>query len=479
VGFYVITKAPPLPDFYVAAILSKPILKKSKKALPPETIYVIGNVLQSNKPDQLEKVIKTLKSECTENSLAAYSWSLFGAWMSANAPNKQNWALSTLGYFGNSETADKIAPLIRLWPGVSQHKRAVMGLDILANIGTDSALMQLNSIATKVKFKALRERAKEKISEVAVTRGLSADQLADRLAPEMDLDETGRLTVDFGPRQFYIVFDESLKPMVFDIDNTRLKDMPKPRKTDDQDLANDAVKRFKQLKKDVRAVATVQLLRLERAMSCSRRWTLAEAKEFFIEQPLLCHLSDRFVWGIYNKNNDLAGAFRVAEDRTFTNSTDETVELNEESTVGIVHPMELDDKIKMQFAELFASYDILQPFPQLGRDILTLTKEELKSKLCNQFAGKKVSSGALLGLMKRGWARDCIGDGGGYTELVFDIAPDFKAEISFEPGILIGDPAFEPVQTISKLTFEYRKVQSIFISEVLRDITDLNSVTEK
>ncbi|MGQ7116348.1 hypothetical protein ACUOFC_68140, partial [Escherichia sp. TWPC-MK] len=44
---------------------------------------------------------------------------------------------------------------------------ATVGLDILAAIGSDIALMQLNGIAQKLKFKALQERAKEKIADIA------------------------------------------------------------------------------------------------------------------------------------------------------------------------------------------------------------------------------------------------------------------------------------------------------------------------
>lgn len=88
---------------------------------------------------------------------------LFTAWQTAGAPSKESWAFTALGVLGNDDTARKLTPLIRAWPGESQHKRATVGLDILAAIGSDIALMQLNGIAQKLKFKALQERAKEKL----------------------------------------------------------------------------------------------------------------------------------------------------------------------------------------------------------------------------------------------------------------------------------------------------------------------------
>ncbi len=73
-----------------------------------------------------------------------------------------------------------------------QHKRATVGLDILAAISSDIALMQLNGIAQKLKFKALQERAKEKIADIAESRELTVAELEDRLAPALGLMITVR-----------------------------------------------------------------------------------------------------------------------------------------------------------------------------------------------------------------------------------------------------------------------------------------------
>ena len=72
----------------------------------------------------------------------------------------------------------------------------------------DVALMMLNGIAQKVKFKGLQERAREKMDEIAAKRGMTAEQLADRLVPDLDLDDHGSKTLDFGPRSFRVGFDE-------------------------------------------------------------------------------------------------------------------------------------------------------------------------------------------------------------------------------------------------------------------------------
>lgn len=83
---------------------------------------------------------------------------------------------------------------------------------------------------------------------VAENRGLTMAELEDRPAPDLGLDSSGSLTLDFGPRQFTVGFDETLKPVVRDANGKVLKDF-KPNQSDDKTLATDAVNLFKQLKK--------------------------------------------------------------------------------------------------------------------------------------------------------------------------------------------------------------------------------------
>ena len=113
-------------------------------------------------------------------------------------------------------TAPKLAPLIRAWPGESQHARAVLGLGVLGAIGTDTALMQLSGIAEKVKFKALQQRAREAMDEIAAAKGMTKAELEDRIVPDCGLDEQGSRTFDIGPRSFAFVLGPGMKPMVCD-----------------------------------------------------------------------------------------------------------------------------------------------------------------------------------------------------------------------------------------------------------------------
>ena len=151
----------------------------------------------------------------------------------------------SLGLLGGDGVALKLAPLIRKWPGESQHQRAVVGLECLRAIGTDTALMQINGIANKVAFKGIKQRAAECMDDIAKARNMTRAQLEDRIVPDCELDERGSRVFDFGPRQFRLVLTPEMKAMVKDAAG-KVSDLPKPNSKDDAAMAEAAVAEWKQ-----------------------------------------------------------------------------------------------------------------------------------------------------------------------------------------------------------------------------------------
>ncbi|RSN68899.1 hypothetical protein DMH08_09670 [Actinomadura sp. WAC 06369] len=327
-----------------------------------------------------------------------------------------------------------LSPVIRAWPGEGGHRNAVTGLDVLAEIGTGLALSHLDSISRKVKFKALRARAQEKVQEVADGLGLTAEQLADRLVPAFGLDADGAMTLDYGPRRFTVGFDEQLKPFVVDEAGKVRKALPKPGAKDDPELAPAAHKAFAALKKDVRGAASDALLRLERALVTGRRWTAAEFRTYLVGHPLVGHLARRLVW--LAEDGGGTASFRVAEDGTFADAADETFVLPEAARVGIAHPLHLGDSLPA-WAEVFADYEILQPFEQLTRPVHVLTDAEREGYRLERFEGLDVPFGTLLALVRRGWERGQPLDAG-LERWISRRADGWHLVINLSPGIAVG-----------------------------------------
>jgi hypothetical protein len=203
-----------------------------------------------------------IKTHADLPELDTFAWKLFERWRADGSPTQEYWALRTIGIFGGDVCALKLAPLIRIWPGISQHSRAVSGLLCLQSIGTDIALMQIHGIAQKVKFKGIKQRAQECMEAIAKERNMSREQLEDRIVPDCDLDENGTLMFDFGARQFQFVLSENLKPMVKDGEGKIKTDLPKPNAKDDKEKAENAIAQWKSLKKQVNEILKLQPARL-------------------------------------------------------------------------------------------------------------------------------------------------------------------------------------------------------------------------
>ncbi|MEW2353881.1 DUF4132 domain-containing protein [Spirillospora sp. NPDC029432] len=453
-------KTPEPPAWAAPQLLPQLLLRGRELALPAAATGHAVTMLAMSKPGEMYAGVDVLREVCDPESLAEFSWGVFRQWQQQDAPSKDGWALHQLAWLGDDTTVRRLTPVIRAWPGEGGHKKAVGGLDVLAEIGSEVALLHLHGISQKVKFKALKARAQEKIEDVAEALGLTAEQLADRLVPDFGLAADGSMVLDYGPRRFVVGFDEQLKPYVTDEDGKRRKALPKPGAKDDQELAPAAYQRFADLKKDVRAVAADQVRRLKAAMVGRRRWTPEEFRTLFVDHPLIWHVARRLVW-IAEHGDGAAGtatafrvtAFRVAEDRTLAGAEDDEVTLPETARIGIAHPLDLVDPVgpgasAAAWSEVFADYEILQPFPQLGREVHTLTAGERAAGRLERFEKITVPVHSVLGLVRRGWERGTPLDAGAERWISKPVPGGLHVVIELEDGINVGDIESSGDQTL-------------------------------
>ncbi len=435
-------KLPGRPSWLEPAALPAVQLKAGGRLGPEAVEHLLTMLALSTLEDPLP-CLAEVREACTQTSLSESAWELFSAWLHAGGPSKENWAYNALGLIGGDEAARRLTPMLRKWPGEGFSSRAADGLEVLAGIGSDLALMHLNSLAEKLRFKALQDKARAKITALAEERGLTVEELADRLAPDFDLEADGSRKLEFGPRHFRVGFDEQLRPFVLDEAGKRQGDLPKPGKTDDPALASEAQEVWKALKKDVKAVASSQLARLEVALMRRRRWNVENFRMFMVDHPLVLHLSRRLVWGAYDEAGKLTGTFRVAEDRSLADVQDRPFEPS--GKVGLVHPLELTEEAIGAWARLLGDYQLLQPFAQLGRPVFRPTPAEARSNELTRFADRQVKSGSVLGLENRGWRRGYV-ESGVLTELLW---PCDQGEVALhlDPGVYLPEPPVNPVQT--------------------------------
>lgn len=431
------SRIPELPIWLATRSLRPVLLREGGAALPDRAVRDLCTMLAMCGPQGDYAGVAQVAAAAEPDSLAEFGWAIFEAWQRARYPSRDSWALHALGLLGDDETARRLTPLIRAWPGETAHARAVAALDVLAAIGSDVALMQVKGIAEKVKFQGIRKRANEKIQQIAAAAGMSAEELADRLVPDFGLSAAGTLRLDYGPRGFVIGFDEQLRPTVADADGTPRKSLPKPGAKDDPVRAPEAYQAFATLRKDVKQIAAQEIQRLERAMVTGRRWQAGLHRRLFAEHPLLMHLSRRVVWARFDDEGKAVGSFRIAEDRTLADAADESVTLGDDAIVGIAHPLHLDGALPA-WGEVFADYEILQPFAQLRRETYELRPDEHGALELDRFTGMSVPVTALLGMTRFGWRRQPPQDNGVAEVIVRRVNEDHSLVICLDPGISIG-----------------------------------------
>ena len=436
-----------------------------------------------------------LKKHAEATSLDAFAWKICESWLNIGAPAKEKWAMGAVGHLGGDNCVFNLTPLVREWPGQSQHQRAVAGLDCLRKIGTDTALMALNGIAQKLKYKGLKEKAQIRMQEIAESKGMTSEQLADRIVPDCGLDEKGSRVFDFGPRKFEFVFTPDFKPAVRDEAGKVRANLPKPNKSDDADISQIALNEWKLLKKTLREALKVQNSRMEEAMITGRSWSPVDFQSYLMQHPLMVHLVRSIIWGVYDEQSgDLKSSFRVTEDHSLADSEDEECVFPEEQ-IGVVHPAHLKETDKSNWGEVLSDYEIIPPFQQLGRSIYTAENDDLKKTEITRFKDTKIPGISLYGILERShWVKDTPADGGGFMQhSKYFPSVDITAFIQYDPGLSIG--WYDEEQRISSVYFVpghikpdwwgnhknklmLLEVDAVVVSEVLRMVHVLVSKGE-
>jgi hypothetical protein len=197
------------------------------------------------------------------------------------------------------------------------------------------------------------------------------------------------------------------------------------------------VQAWKVLKKQLRDAVKVQAFRLEQAMVTGRRWTVGEFEALLVRHPLMVNLVRRLLWGGYDAQGKLVRTFRVSEERECADAEDRACTLAGVATAGVVHPLHLTEGERSAWGEVFGDYEIISPFPQLGRPVHRLEAGEAEAREITRFADVKVPGVSVAGgLEKAGWVRGVLHDHGDFHEHSKHFpGAGVAAVVEYEPGL--------------------------------------------
>ncbi len=366
---------------------SLPVLTTEHGPLPPSANATIGKLLAVSPAWLPHPGIEELRATCTQASRDAFAWEVYRKTFGMKV-------LSLLGGDGCARNLDAELSSARSKLSPAQHHEAY---EVLARIGTPLSRALLAKHALLSPWRDRNERID----------GLLGTSLPEDTLLALDIDPD-RVTLDYGPRTFRVLVDEHLQPWVVDEGKKRTPKLPKPTKKDDAEKAAAAAEAFDALRLDLDDHRQTALLGLERALAEGRTWNLARLRRI-VGHPLLGRLARRLVW---EELGPPSRFFRVAEDGTFADEADAALELGEDATVALTHPVRIPDAVRDRFHQILHDYAIIQPFEQLQRESYRASDEERAATELTRFDGRRVASARLEGLLgARGWQH------GGHTTM--------------------------------------------------------------
>jgi hypothetical protein len=414
---------------------------KDGRALPRAAQLHLIEMLAFSPIDAPYVGLEQAAEACDPGSLDRFVEGLVRLWVASGMPSAHEWAPRSVALIGSDRAARFLFDRGRAWAQDSQKQRALLTLDVLGAMGTDLALSLVGRMSRSGQRQYLKDRATEILAEIAETRGLSADELEDRTAPDLELDEQGTLVLDFGPRNFRVGFDEHLMPFARTESGERLDVLPRANKADDAAKAKSAWDAWKLLRSEAERVAKDQIARLERMMADERRIAPEIFQDCFVAHPLVGHLATRLIWGAFDAKGTLSSTFRIAEDRSLANSDDDPITLPDDASVGVVHPLHLNEGTLARWSEVLGDYTLVQPFGQLARPRTVLDDASLLAR----YAHAKAPTGMLYSLRTSGW-RTSVGE---YAEIeaFHREVGGTRYHLALSPAMVQGQPS--TVHTIS------------------------------
>lgn len=401
---------PKRPTFLKLQDLPAIQLRSSDATLGPDAVQSVLDMLSISLADDPYAGLERLRESCDEASLGAFALELLEQWVLADAPGRFDWMAYAVVHLPSDAGHARLAALAREWATKNQAKCERACIGLTA-IGSDLALLHLTHIAQTTRFQNLKERAQILVKQAADARGLTVDELEDRTVPQPDPSD----------------------------------------------------------KKAHAAVVTRVTRRLERLMVTGRAIERATFDVFFAKHALVAPLARALVW----ETADGSTRVRVAEDSSFAGPRDEAVTLGADARLRLAHPARTPS-LAAEWSTVFADYELIQPFEQIGRAVAAPTPKESKATALDRSKGAKVSAKKLMGLLEaRGWRRSSAGAPSAFLRDEGEVT----ARLPISPGFEVIYLADAHPQKLEPITFTSRgralklsEVDAVVFAEVARDV---------
>ena len=322
---------------------------------------------------------------------------------------KDRWALTFGGLLGDNRIITALAPRVQPWCEASRHKLAEYAAQAIALLGTEEALMILDTLANRYrsKFKNIGKACREAFQKAAEIRGVSEDELGDLVVPDLGFNAEGHKEFDEG--RIIAVLQPDFKISWLN------PETDKETKSPPSTLSDEGKAELKALRKILRETVKSQNARFEQMLVRQRRWPVARWQELFEEHPLLQSYASSLVWGIYDDEGTLLRTFRRYPNGILAHGSGEMEDLEErDAMIGMVHPLSLDEESLSVWRDHLGRFKVKPPFAQIDRPVELVEEGHGNRREIGITDGISMSYGTFNGRTNRlGWIRGSVVDAGG------------------------------------------------------------------
>jgi hypothetical protein len=282
-------------------------------------------------------------------------------------------------------------------PGVGPAcpKLANAAVGVLARTAGEAALAQLARLSARVTYRGTLNEINKALDAMATAQGVSRDEIEELAVPRYGLTSVGVRTVAFGGcRAEVAVLGTTAVVTWYAESGRRIKSPPAAVRRDHPQ----ALAELKDTVKDLSAMLSAQVDRLDRIFLARRSWPVAAWSERYLDHPVVGVLARRLIWLV----DGVACGYADGALRTLA---DVEVAAPDGATVELWHPIGRPVAETVAWRDWLERHQIVQPFKQAHREVYLLTPaEEATGTYSNRFAGHVLRQHQFHALAAaRGW----------------------------------------------------------------------------
>jgi len=293
----------------------------------PEIIEYLFHTQVHSFSAELDPSVSKILTLFDRHSSGNFARALFKGWTGQNSTQKETWCFLVSVLLGDDQLAKPLRTEIDYWTRKNRKPLAAFGVEMLGRLGSELSTAELDDLSDKNKSPKIREVASQVLDRIAASRGISRQDLTDRILPRLGFDERAERRFDFGTRHFIARLTPGMIISLEDSQGKILKDLlPKPGGNDDQSKSKIASAEWKALKSQNRDAVTRIMRRLDKALAEQQSWTKSDWILLFQNHPVGRSIATTLVWGITSLQGRYTRLFRPLEEGTFSDEVDQNVD---------------------------------------------------------------------------------------------------------------------------------------------------------